>query len=164
MSLCIIERKLTENTFSIQRSEIPKIQEQGIRCLGKFYDSSLKDSGNLRDTTACLTSWLKAIDNSHLLGRLKVRCFQYGIISGRSGHSCFMTFLQPMWKQWRGCAASFSADGWESCRLSAQSTCTAEPPSSAFQSHRWWKSLRRPRQEQSPRCSCRRMRKSDIPA
>lgn len=34
----------------------------------KFYDSSLKDSNNLKDTTKD-TSWLKAIDNRHLLGK-----------------------------------------------------------------------------------------------
>ena len=44
------------------------------------YDSTLKDSGNLKDTKAQLNIWLKAIYNSQLLGRFKVWSFQYGII------------------------------------------------------------------------------------
>ncbi len=76
----IQEPVLTENTFSIQGSEIPTIQEQGIRCLGMIYDSFLKDRSNLKDTIAHLNTWLKAIDNSHLLGRFKVWYFQHGII------------------------------------------------------------------------------------
>lgn len=49
---------LTKNTFSIQRSEI-LTQEQGIRCFGKNYESSLKDTANLGDTKAQLStgSW-----------------------------------------------------------------------------------------------------------
>lgn len=79
-SLCILKGKLTRSTLNIQGSEIPTIQDQEIRCLGKNYDSSLKDTGNLSNTKAQLNSWLRAIDNSQLLGRFKVWCFQYGII------------------------------------------------------------------------------------
>lgn len=50
---------LTKNTFSIQRSEI-LTQEQGIRCFGKNYESSLKDTANLGDTKAQLSTWLMA--------------------------------------------------------------------------------------------------------
>ncbi|KAL1250851.1 hypothetical protein QQF64_018647 [Cirrhinus molitorella] len=60
--------------------EIPTIQDQGIRCLGKQYDSSLKDSSHLINIRAQLNTWLKAIEHSQLLGRFKVWCFQYGII------------------------------------------------------------------------------------
>lgn len=41
---------------------------------------SKKDGGNLKDTTANINIWLKAIDNSQLLWRFKVWCFQYGTI------------------------------------------------------------------------------------
>ena len=41
---------------------------------------SKKDGGNLKDTTANLNIWLKAIDNNQLLWRFKVWCFQYGTI------------------------------------------------------------------------------------
>lgn len=73
------ERKAVE-VFSIQGANIPAIQEQGIRCLGKHYDMTLKDGSNLKDTMANLTFLLKAIDNNQLLGRFKVWCFQYGTI------------------------------------------------------------------------------------
>lgn len=79
-SLSIVKGKLTQNIFTIQGSEIPRIQDQKIRCLGKFYDSSLNDSSNLTATRTQLTIWLKAIEQSQLLGRFKVWCFQYGII------------------------------------------------------------------------------------
>lgn len=76
-SLSTLKGKLTKNIFNIQGSKIPSIQDQRVRCLGKLYDSTLKDSGNVQDTRAQLNSWLKAIDKSQLLGRFKVWCFQY---------------------------------------------------------------------------------------
>lgn len=79
-SLSILKGKLARKTFSIQGAEIPTIQDQSIRCLGKQYDSSLTDSDNLISTKAQLNTWLKAVDRSRLLGRFKVWCFQYGII------------------------------------------------------------------------------------
>lgn len=79
-SLSILKGKLAGNTFTIQGAEIPTIQDQSIRCLGKQYDSSLTDSNNLVSTKAQLNTWLKAVDRSPLLGRFKVWCFQYGII------------------------------------------------------------------------------------
>ena len=72
--------KLTGNTFSIQGAEIPTIQDQRIRCLGKQYNSSLNDSNSLASTKVQLNTWLKAVEHSQLLGRFKVWCFQYGII------------------------------------------------------------------------------------
>lgn len=39
---------------------------------GKFYDYTLKDSTNLKDTITQLTIWFKEIDNSQLLGKFKV--------------------------------------------------------------------------------------------
>ena len=61
-SLSILKGKLTGNTFSIQGAEIPTIQDQRIRCLGKQYDSSLNDSDNLASTKAQLNTWLKAVE------------------------------------------------------------------------------------------------------
>ncbi len=78
-SLSILKGKLTGNIFKIQGSEISTIQDQRIRCLGKQYDSSLKDSRNLTNTKDQQNTWLKAIEHSQLLGRFKVWCFQYGI-------------------------------------------------------------------------------------
>lgn len=63
-SLSVLKGKSKGNIFKIQGSDIPTIQEQGIRCLGKSYGSSLKDSGNLTNTKTQLNIWLKAIENS----------------------------------------------------------------------------------------------------
>ncbi|XP_077352497.1 uncharacterized protein prkg2l isoform X1 [Festucalex cinctus] len=79
-SLCILKGNLSNNTFSIQGSEIPTIHEKRIRCLGKSYDSTLKDRANLEDTAAQLKEWLSRVDRSLLLGRFKVWCFEHGII------------------------------------------------------------------------------------
>ena len=79
-SLSIRRGKLVKHSFTIQGSKIPTIQEKGIRCLGKNYDSTLKDTSNLQDTVSQLKRWLRTIDRSQLLGRFKVWCFQFGII------------------------------------------------------------------------------------
>ena len=56
------------------------IQEEKITCLGKVYDSSLKDINSIKDVQEKLSEWLRTIDNSQLLGRFKVWCYQFGII------------------------------------------------------------------------------------
>lgn len=115
-NLSILNGKLTGNIFTIQGSKIPTIQEQGIRCLGKIYDSSLNNSSNLTNTIAQLNIWLKAIENSQLLGRFKVWCFQLRRQRPFLLYDFPMSQVEGMerlcskflWK-WRGVHPSFSA-------------------------------------------------------
>lgn len=79
-SLCIVKGKVTSNIFTIQRPEVPTIQSQQIRCLGKTYGSSFKDCNSWQNALTQLKAWLKTIDSSHLLDRFKVWSFRYSII------------------------------------------------------------------------------------
>ena len=81
-SLCLQKGKVTKHAFSVQGERIPMIQEEKITCLGKVYDSSLKDINSIKDVQEKLSEWLRTIDKSQLLGRFtcKVWCYQFGII------------------------------------------------------------------------------------
>lgn len=79
-SLVIYKGTLSKMRFTVQREIIPSIQEERIKCLGKFFDESLKDVNNTNDVITELKKWLKTIESCHLLGRFKTWCFQYGII------------------------------------------------------------------------------------
>lgn len=56
---CILKGKMIKSIFSIQGSNIPTIEEQEVHCLGKTYDSTLKDDSNRKITLAQLDTWLK---------------------------------------------------------------------------------------------------------
>ncbi|KAL0151338.1 hypothetical protein M9458_053332 [Cirrhinus mrigala] len=104
---------MSRNTFSIQEAKIQTIEEQRNRCLGKSYDYTLKDITNLKETIAQLTIWLKEIDNSQLLGRFKVWCFQYGIIPRLQWpfllYNFPMTQVEAMERLWLGVPPAFSS-------------------------------------------------------
>ena len=66
--------------FTIQGENIPTLKEQPIKCLGKWYDESLKDHQNVKNFNHQVKDLLMKVEKSDLSGRYKVWCFQHGII------------------------------------------------------------------------------------
>lgn len=114
--------RVTGHIFNIQGSEIQTIQEQRIWCLRKQYDSSLKDTGNLTNTKDQLNTWLNAIEQSQLLGRFKVWCFQYGIIPHLQWPFLLYVFPVSQVEEMEILCSKCPHD-------LAQSTCRVRPPS-----------------------------------
>ena len=79
-SLSIEKGVLTKQHFQIQGEVIPTIQGERIKCLGKYFDETLKDVHNATEVVEELKRWLKVIEGSHLQGRFKAWCFQFGVI------------------------------------------------------------------------------------
>ena len=79
-SLFIYKGEVKTWGFKVQGEDIPTIQSESIRCLGKNFDESLKDTNNVKELVETVKKWLTAIDRSELQGRFKTWCFQYGII------------------------------------------------------------------------------------
>ena len=79
-SLFIYKGEVKTWGFKVQGEDIPTIQSESIRCLGKNFDESLKDTNNVKELVETVKKWLAAIDRSELQGRFKTWCFQYGII------------------------------------------------------------------------------------
>jgi len=82
-SRCLVIKKgqLTKKfTLEIQGEEIPSIVGNPIKCLGKWYDDTLKDVNNSRRLQQQTTERLVNIDKSGLPGKFKVWIFQHGLL------------------------------------------------------------------------------------
>ena len=57
--------------MKIQGEEIPSIVGNPIKCLGKWFQGSLKDKESIDDTKKKLLSWLRTVEGSGLPGKYK---------------------------------------------------------------------------------------------
>ena len=80
-SVVISKGKVQENyQFRIQGEEIPSLRDQPIKCLGKWYQSSLNDQENVKNFIAQLKEFLNRIEDTHLPGKFKVWMLHHGLI------------------------------------------------------------------------------------
>ncbi|XP_021365777.1 uncharacterized protein LOC110458420 [Mizuhopecten yessoensis] len=73
-SRCMIMRKgrLTQQfKLKVQGEEIPSIADNPIKCLGKWFDASLKDTSNISSMQKQAIEWMRKIDKSGLPGKFK---------------------------------------------------------------------------------------------
>ena len=56
------------------------MKDQPIKCLGKFFDKSLKDTNHVKTIGEQLDQWLGSINKSELPGKFKVWCYQHGVL------------------------------------------------------------------------------------
>ncbi len=80
-SLVIRNGKLT-NRFKlhVQEEVIPSIEENPIKCLGKWFDDSLTDRNNITNTEKQTEEWLRRIEKSGLPGKFKAWLYQHGLL------------------------------------------------------------------------------------
>ncbi len=78
----VVKRGKVTNTirFEVQGEQIPTVSEQPVKCLGKWYDDTMKDVQNNRKTVRQTEKWLKQIENNLLPGKYKVWCYQFGLL------------------------------------------------------------------------------------
>ena len=57
--------------FKIEEEVIPTVSEAPIKCLGKKFDETLKDTNNVKVTIQQLEPWLVCKDKSDLPGKHK---------------------------------------------------------------------------------------------
>ena len=79
-TLTIVKGKVKDQRYSVEGERIPTVGDSPIRCLGKVFDESLRDINNVSTVQNELSLWLKKIDATHLPGKFKAWCFQFGII------------------------------------------------------------------------------------
>ena len=63
-SLVIKNGKVKEERFKIGNEIIPTVSEKPVKFLGKFFDDSLSDKQNVRETCKQLDDWMKTVDKS----------------------------------------------------------------------------------------------------
>ena len=78
----VIKKGVSTERFllTIQGENIPAIQDNPIKCLGKWYDASLKDQNNINRIKTQLHTGLKQINTSGLPGKFKAWLFQHGLL------------------------------------------------------------------------------------
>lgn len=78
----VIQKGKTTRKFKliVQGEEIPNIQGNPIRCLGKWYDDSLSDRNSISSTGRQVEEWLEKIDKSGLPGKYKCWIYQHGLL------------------------------------------------------------------------------------
>ena len=64
----------------MQGESIPTLADNSIKSLGKWYNASLKDFGQVQETVSQLKNWFIVLDKTTLPGKLKVWCYQFGIV------------------------------------------------------------------------------------
>ncbi|RXN13739.1 hypothetical protein ROHU_009472 [Labeo rohita] len=80
-SMVIRNRKVTSKfQLELQGEVIPSIEENPIKCLGKWYDASLTDISNVSRTEKQADEWLRKIEGSGLPGKFKAWLFQHGLL------------------------------------------------------------------------------------
>ena len=70
----------TRNKLRIQGEEIPSVVGNPIKCLGKWYDETLKDKNSIDDMRSQMKDWMKKTDKSELPGKYKAWIYQHGIL------------------------------------------------------------------------------------
>ncbi|XP_045195004.2 uncharacterized protein LOC123550644 [Mercenaria mercenaria] len=78
----VIRKGQTTKKFNlqVQGEDIPFIVDSPIKCLGKWYDASLKDANNIQRIKNQLQEGLKQIDQTGLPGKFKAWLFQHGLL------------------------------------------------------------------------------------
>ena len=79
-SLVLKSGKLTDVHFMLCGEEIPTIQEQPVKSLGRWYTEDLKDTKRVQETSRQINEGLESIDSCGLPGKLKLWCLQYGLM------------------------------------------------------------------------------------
>ena len=80
-SLSLRKGKVDESvTFRIANQAIPTVSEEPVKSLGRWYDASLKDTKQGKETVKITEEGLETIDKCGLPGKHKVWCLQFMLI------------------------------------------------------------------------------------
>jgi hypothetical protein len=79
-SMVLKKGKLQQTRFRVQGEIIPTVTESPIKCLGKWYDQTLKDHDHVRNVKKQLEKWMTSVDKSKLPGKYKAWIFQHGVL------------------------------------------------------------------------------------
>ncbi len=81
-SISIVKGQVTDQRFHVGGTPVPTVSEMPVKSLGRWYDAKLKDTeqfGHLKNDTSM---YMERINKTLLPGKLKLWCFQFGILPG----------------------------------------------------------------------------------
>lgn len=78
----VIKKGRVTSKFSLQvlGAVIPFIVDNPIKCLGKWFNASLKDGANVTQAVKQTEEWLNKMDKSKLPGKFKTWLYQHGLM------------------------------------------------------------------------------------
>ncbi|GFN88120.1 reverse transcriptase [Plakobranchus ocellatus] len=80
-SLSIRRGKVNEaTTFTVAEQQIPTVSQEPVKSLGRWYDSSMKDTRRGAETLELASESLLAINKCGLQGKFKIWCLQFMLI------------------------------------------------------------------------------------
>lgn len=79
-SLVLKKGRVTNYDFQLGQEIIPSVSEKPVKCLGKYFDDTLRDTKNTTNTVEQLQQWMEAIDKSGLPGKYKTWIYQHGVL------------------------------------------------------------------------------------
>ena len=80
-SLSLRSGKVSQETkFQVGGQDIPTVSEMPVKSLGRWYDDSLKDTKQVKETVKTAEENLQKIDRRPLPGKYKVWCLQHMLI------------------------------------------------------------------------------------
>ena len=80
-SLSVRKGKIDATTiFTVGSQQIPTVSQEPVKSLGRWYDSSMKDTKRGLEIVELATEGLLAINRCGLQGKLKVWCLQFMLI------------------------------------------------------------------------------------
>jgi len=79
-SISIIKGQLTNERFQVNNEPIPTVLEKPIKSLGRWHSAELKDWKQVEQLRQDTISGLKKTNNTALPGKLKLWCFQFGLL------------------------------------------------------------------------------------
>ncbi|KAL7877269.1 hypothetical protein SRHO_G00039140 [Serrasalmus rhombeus] len=78
--ISVVKGQITNDIFTINDEPIPPILQRPIKSLGRWYNASLNDTEQIEQLRQDTISGLKQINNTGLPGKLKLWCFQFGLL------------------------------------------------------------------------------------
>lgn len=78
--ISIVKGKVVDKMFFINGEAIPTVSEKPVKSLGRWYDWDLNDTVHVGEVRQQVVEGLKSIDSSALPGKLKLWCFQLGLL------------------------------------------------------------------------------------
>uniref|UniRef100_A0A3B3B355 Reverse transcriptase domain-containing protein n=1 Tax=Oryzias melastigma TaxID=30732 RepID=A0A3B3B355_ORYME len=79
-SISVVKGQVVNEQFYIRDEPIPTILEKPIKSLGRWYNADLKDTQQVEQLRQNTADCLKKIDNTSLPGKLKLWCYQFGLL------------------------------------------------------------------------------------
>ena len=108
--------------MKVQCDDIPTIVSNLIKCIGKWFDSSLTDNNQTKELKLTVTSWLKKVDKSGLPGKYKALIYKHGILprlvwllliyeAAMAGVEVLEKTVNSFVRRWLGVPPSFTSIG-----------------------------------------------------